>query len=78
MLISVHDSHLYRVGFLDNDKPNATHFSDDTWHRYLAEATSTFDFTVPKVEAAEEVLENLTEKTIFLFGMKAKTIFLIS
>lgn len=72
MLISVHDSHLHRVGFLDNDKPNATHFSDDTWHRYLAEATSTFDFTVSKTAADAKVLENLTEKNYISFRREGK------
>jgi hypothetical protein len=48
MLISIHDKSLKRVAFLDNDKPGTLHYFDDTWHRYLIEATSTFDFTVPK------------------------------
>jgi hypothetical protein len=33
---------------MDNEVPKALHYFDDSWHRYLAEATSTFDFTVAK------------------------------
>ena len=48
MLINIHDKYLKKVAFIDNDKPGALHFYNDVWHRYLKEATSTFDFTVPK------------------------------
>ena len=65
MLISVHDKTLSRVTFLDNEKPNTLHYFDDTWHRYLAEATSTFDFSVPKTGNPD--LEFLTEKGYISF-----------
>ena len=48
MLINIHDKYLKKVAFIDNDKPGALHFYNDVWHRYLKEATSTFDFTIPK------------------------------
>lgn len=67
MLISVHDKTLHRVAFLDNDKPETAHFYDDEWHRYLTEATSTFDFKVPKITAAEEVLSYLNEENYVSF-----------
>lgn len=67
MLVSIHNNRLRRVGFLDNDKPDATHFYDDTWHRYLAEATSTFDFSVSKSEADPSVLTYLTEQNYVSF-----------
>ena len=67
MLISIHDKSLKRVAFLDNDKPGTLHFYDDTWHRYLVEATSTFDFTVPKPSDAHPDLVFLTEKNYVSF-----------
>ncbi|MGL5897997.1 MAG: phage tail protein [Lactococcus lactis] len=33
---------------MNNDLPNALHYYEDNWHRYLAEGTSTFDFKVSK------------------------------
>lgn len=65
MLISIHDSTLRRAAFIDNDKPDTLHYYNDTWHRYLAEATSTFDFTVPKTGSA--ALRYLTEKNYVSF-----------
>ena len=65
MLISIHDKTLQRVAFIDNEKPGALHFFDDVWHRYLTEATSTFDFSVPKTGNA--ALQYLTEKNYVSF-----------
>lgn len=65
MLISIHDKTLQRVAFIDNEKPETLHFFDDVWHRYLMEATSTFDFSVPKTGNA--VLQYLTEKNYVSF-----------
>lgn len=48
MQISIHDSSMERIGFMNNNLPDALHYFDDTWHRYLKEGTSTFDFTVSK------------------------------
>ena len=67
MLISIHDKSLKRVAFLDNDKPGTLHYFDDTWHRYLIEATSTFDFTVPKPLETNSDLAFLTEKNYISF-----------
>lgn len=65
MLISIHDKTLQRVAFIDNEKPETLHFFDDIWHRYLTEATSTFDFSVPKTGNA--ALQYLTEKNYVSF-----------
>lgn len=65
MLISIHDKTLQRVAFIDNEKPGTLHFFDDVWHRYLTEATSTFDFSVPKTGNA--ALQYLTEKNYVSF-----------
>ncbi|SDY28907.1 phage tail spike protein [Eubacterium barkeri] len=72
MLISIHDKNLKRVAFLDNDKPGTLHFYNDTWHRYLVEATSTFDFTVPKPMEAHPDLAFLTEKNYVSFRYDGK------
>lgn len=65
MIISIHDKSLRRVGFLDNEKPDALHFYDDTWHRYLKEASSTFDITIPKTGGKS--IKYLTEKNFLSF-----------
>lgn len=49
MQLNIHDHTLKRVGFINNDVPNALHYYEDNWHRYLAEGSSTFDFSVNKV-----------------------------
>lgn len=56
---------------MDNEKPNTLHYFDDTWHRYLTEATSTFDFSVPKT--GNENLEFLTEKGYISFHYGGNT-----
>ena len=65
MLISIHDKTLRRVAFIDNEKPGTLPFFDDVWHRYLTEATSTFDFSVPKTGNAAH--RYLTEKNYVSF-----------
>ena len=70
MIISIHDKSLRRVGFLDNEKPGALHFYDDIWHRYLKEASSTFDLTIPKT--GNEYLQYLTEKNFLSFRYNGK------
>lgn len=67
MLISIHDKTLKRVAYMDNDKPGALHYSADTWHRYLKEATSVFDFTVPKAQVKHPTVEYLTEQSYVSF-----------
>lgn len=56
MQLNIHDLTLKRVGFINNDVPNALHYYDDNWHRYLAEGTSTFDFSVNKVNPAYSLI----------------------
>ena len=50
MEITVHDNRMKQTAFLSNDLPETLHFYNDQWHRYLAESTSTFDFTVSKFQ----------------------------
>ena len=66
MLISIHDSTLHRVGFMDNSKPNTIHYYNDSWHRYLVQATSTFDFTVSK-RRKHSLLQYLTAENYVSF-----------
>ncbi len=56
MQLNIHDSTLKRVGFINNNLPDALHYFDDNWHRYLAEGTSTFDFSVNKVNSSYALL----------------------
>lgn len=56
MQLNIHDSTLKKVGYINNDVPNALHYYDDNWHRYLAEGTSTFDFSVNKVNPAYSLI----------------------
>ncbi|CAK7008652.1 MAG: hypothetical protein EUB_01605 [Eubacterium sp.] len=65
MLISIHDKTLQRIGFIDNEKPETLHFYSDTWHRYLTEATSTFEFSVLKT--GHVLLAHLNEKNYISF-----------
>ena len=48
MQIVVRDQNLRRLTALNNKVQGMLSFTNDTWHRYLAEATSTFDLTIPK------------------------------
>ena len=56
MQLNIHDSTLKKVGYINNDVPGALHYFDDNWHRYLAEGTSTFDFSVNKVNPAYSLI----------------------
>ena len=48
MELNIHDKTLKYVGVINNNLPEALHYFDDKWHRYLAEGSSTFEFSVPK------------------------------
>ncbi|RDG21642.1 phage tail spike protein [Lactococcus cremoris] len=48
MELNIHDKTLKYVGVINNKLPEALHYFDDKWHRYLAEGSSTFEFSVPK------------------------------
>lgn len=56
MQLNIHDSTLKKVGYINNDLPEALHYFNDNWHRYLAEGTSTFDFSVNKVNPAYSLI----------------------
>lgn len=48
MQIWIHDSKMKKIVALNNDIPDMLHYSNSTWHPYLEQATSTFDFTISK------------------------------
>lgn len=48
MQIWIHDSKMKKIVALNNDIPDMLSYSNSTWHPYLEQATSTFDFTIPK------------------------------
>lgn len=71
ILISIHDKTLSRVTFLDNEKPGTLHYYNEVWHRYLVEATSTFDFTVPKTGNPDIEYLNESGYASFHYGGKS-------
>lgn len=48
MQIWIHDSKMRKITALNNDIPDMLSYTNSTWHSYLDQATSTFDFTIPK------------------------------
>lgn len=48
MQIWIHDSKMRKITALNNDIPDMLSYSNSAWHPYLDQATSTFDFTIPK------------------------------
>ena len=48
MQIWIHDSKMKKIVALNNNIPEMLHYSNSAWHPYLDQATSTFDFTIPK------------------------------
>ena len=55
MLLTIHDSNLRKVTFIDNDKQDTLNYFNDTWTRYLETGSSTFDFTVFKKAIISDV-----------------------
>lgn len=53
MQIWIHDSKMKKIVALNNDIPNMLSYTNSSWHSYLDQATSTFDFTIPKFSNGE-------------------------
>lgn len=49
MQIWIHDKNMRKVCALNNNVPGMLPYSNSQWHAYLEYATSTFDFTIPKI-----------------------------
>ena len=78
MLLTIHDSNLRKVAFIDNDKQDTLNYFNDTWTRYLETGSSTFDFTVFKKAIISDIGQKraynaLNEKAFVSFQYKGKT-----
>lgn len=78
MLLTIHDSNLRKVAFIDNDKQDTLNYFNDTWTRYLETGSSTFDFTVFKKAIISDVgkkraYNSLNEKAFVSFRYKGRT-----
>ncbi len=78
MLLTIHDSNLRKVAFIDNDKQDTLNYFNDAWTRYLETGSSTFDFTVFKKAIISDVgkkraYNSLNEKAFVSFHYKGRT-----
>lgn len=53
MQIWIHDNKMKKITALNNDVPDMLSYTNSSWHSYLDQATSTFDFTIPKFSNGE-------------------------
>ncbi|MDW8759479.1 hypothetical protein Q7W32_06525 [Streptococcus suis] len=77
MLLTIHDSQMRKVAFLDNSKQGTLNYTNDKWHRVLETASSTFEFTVPKKDleadsAFNKVYSHLNEKAYVSFKYRGR------
>lgn len=78
MLLTIHDSNLRKVAFVDNEKQGTLNYFNDTWTRCLETGSSTFDFTVFKKAIISDIGQKraynaLNEKAFVSFQYKGKT-----
>lgn len=78
MLLTIHDSNLRKVAFVDNEKQGTLNYFNDSWTRYLETGSSIFDFTVFKKAIISDVGQKraynaLNEKAFVSFQYKGKT-----
>lgn len=78
MLLTIHDSNLRKVAFVDNEKQGTLNYFNDSWTRYLETGSSIFDFTVFKKAIISDVgqkraYNTLNEKAFVSFHYKGKT-----
>lgn len=78
MLLTIHDSSLQKVAFVDNEKQGTLNYFNDSWTRYLETGSSIFDFTVFKKAIISDVgqkraYNTLNEKAFVSFQYKGKT-----
>lgn len=74
MQIVVHDNKMRKVALINNNYPDMLSFNSDVWHRYLIQATSTFDFTIPKLYNGRlhEDLGFINDKAYFSFKFQGQ------
>jgi len=78
MLLTIHDSSLRKVAFIDNNKQGTLNYFNDSWTRYLETGSSIFDFTVFKKAIISDIGQKraynaLNEKAFVSFHYKGKT-----
>lgn len=78
MLLTIHDSSLQKVAFVDNEKQGTLNYFNDSWTRYLETGSSIFDFTVFKKAIISDTGQKraynaLNEKAFVSFQYKGKT-----
>ena len=78
MLLTIHDSALKKVAFIDNNKQTTLNFFNDKWTRSLESATSVFEFSVfkKKVQSdtyAEQAYKHLNERAFVSFKHKGRS-----
>ena len=64
MLLTIHDSNLQKVAFIDNEKQGTLNYFNDTWTRYLETGSSTFDFTVFKKAIISDIGQKRAYNTL--------------
>lgn len=74
MQIVVHDNRMRKVALINNRFSKMLSFHGDAWHRYLIQATSTFDFSIPKMYNGRlhEDLGFINDKAYFSFEFQGK------
>lgn len=78
MLITIHNSKLEKVAFIDNDKQDTLNFYNDKFSQYLLTASATFEFTVYKKgiksdTIKEKAYQTLTERSFISFKYNGRT-----
>lgn len=78
MQITVHDSGMRKVAFIDNNKQGTLNFYNDKWTRILGAFGSTFEFTVFKKSVKSDLLfekayHHLNDRSFISFEYKGKT-----
>lgn len=74
MQIWVHDTRMRKVTAINNAIPRMLSFYNSAWHRYLPQATNTFDFTIPKLYSGKlhEDLSFINDRAYFSFRNQGK------
>lgn len=79
MLLTIHDAHLKKVAFIDNEKQGTLSFYDDTWTRNLQTGSSTYEFSISKKTLVSDTVFNrtysyLNERAFVSFEYKGETL----
>lgn len=56
MLLTIHNSKMQKIAFLDNTKEKTLNYYNDLWVEDLTTVTNTFDFTIEKKELDDDML----------------------